>query len=467
MVDLERRALLVGAAATVAALRLGATASPRRLRRARCPLTRSRSGWPAAIPPPTGSCCGPGWRPIRSNGGGMPPDPVAVTWEVAADATFATIEATGSVNAVADLAHTVHVEVDGLASGRVLLVPVLGGGVGRAPSAARTRSRWARPTRCGSGSCPARATPAATTPRPGRTGRRRSATSGCTSATTSTRTPAAARRGRTVPTSASRSSSTGTATRSTRPTPTSRRPTTPRRSFRCGTTTRSTTTTRSWTTARARPATAPGSSTCPCACTRPDGPEPADLPTLRVGRPGELPHARRAPVPRPGAVRRRSGRLPGAPRRGPHAARGRAAGVARAEPGDVRRGVGRRRPAGRVQPVAVRRLYNDDQWDGYPQQRDRVWAMLRQRLNPVSSPATSTPPGSPRLHQTLGDVSTPRIGTELVGTSVSSRFDQALIDAAEALINALPYIEYANAGRPRATRWSTSPATGCGPPSRW
>jgi phosphodiesterase/alkaline phosphatase D-like protein len=49
------------------------------------------------------------------------------------------------------------------------------------------------------------------------------------------------------------------------------------------------------------------------------------------------------------------------------------------------------------------------------------------------------------LHQTLGDVGTPRIGTELVGTSVSSRFDPALVDAAEGIISSLPYIEYANA----------------------
>jgi phosphodiesterase/alkaline phosphatase D-like protein len=49
------------------------------------------------------------------------------------------------------------------------------------------------------------------------------------------------------------------------------------------------------------------------------------------------------------------------------------------------------------------------------------------------------------LHETLGDVSSTRIGTELVGTSVSSRFDPALADAAEAIIKALPYIEYVNA----------------------
>ena len=77
-------------------------------------------------------------------------------------------------------------------------------------------------------------------------------------------------------------------------------------------------------------------------------------------------------------------------------------------------------------------LYNNDQWDGYPQQRDRVWAMLRERPNPVVVTGDIHAAGVAALHHTLGDVSTPRIGTELVGTSVSSRFDEALIDAAEA-----------------------------------
>ena len=55
--------------------------------------------------------------PDPLNGGGMPPDPVAVTWEVAGDDAFATVVASGTVNTVADLAHTVHVEVDGLDPG--------------------------------------------------------------------------------------------------------------------------------------------------------------------------------------------------------------------------------------------------------------------------------------------------------------------------------------------------------------
>lgn len=53
--------------------------------------------------------------------------------------------------------------------------------------------------------------------------------------------------------------------------------------------------------------------------------------------------------------------------------------------------------------------------------------------------------GIARLHHDLEDVSTERIGTELVGTSVSSTFpvdDQA--EVAETLVGQLPYVEYIN-----------------------
>ena len=99
-------------------------------------------------------------------------------------------------------------------------------------------------------------------------------------------------------------------------------------------------------------------------------------------------------------------------------------------------------------PLPIGPSFNTDQWDGYPQHRDRVWSILKQRLNPVIVSGDIHAAGVAGLHETLGDVSTPRIGTELVGTSVTSRFDPALVDAAEAIIRALPYVEYAN-GRGR------------------
>jgi alkaline phosphatase D len=96
-------------------------------------------------------------------------------------------------------------------------------------------------------------------------------------------------------------------------------------------------------------------------------------------------------------------------------------------------------------PLPFGGAFNNDQWDGYPQQRDRVWAMLRQRPNPVIVTGDIHAAGVAGLHETLGDLTTTRVGTELVGTSISSRFDPALIDAAESIISSLPYIEYANA----------------------
>jgi alkaline phosphatase D len=51
-------------------------------------------------------------------GGGMPPVPARVTWEVAADETFRTIAMHGSTIALPEWAHSVHVDIDGLEPAR-------------------------------------------------------------------------------------------------------------------------------------------------------------------------------------------------------------------------------------------------------------------------------------------------------------------------------------------------------------
>ena len=107
MVDLQRRALIAGAAATVAALRLGASAlAAPAVRRAPLPADPFTLGVASGDPAADGFVLWTRLAPDPLNGGGMPPDPVAVTWEVASDPLFATVEASGSLNAVADLAHT-------------------------------------------------------------------------------------------------------------------------------------------------------------------------------------------------------------------------------------------------------------------------------------------------------------------------------------------------------------------------
>lgn len=50
--------------------------------------------------------------------GGMPPEPVAVTWELSEDEAFAKIAASGRVAAMPQLGHSVHVEIHGLRPAR-------------------------------------------------------------------------------------------------------------------------------------------------------------------------------------------------------------------------------------------------------------------------------------------------------------------------------------------------------------
>ena len=52
--------------------------------------------------------------PDPMNGGGMPQRPVDVEWQVAADERFTKISASGSTQAVPALAHSVHVDAQGL-----------------------------------------------------------------------------------------------------------------------------------------------------------------------------------------------------------------------------------------------------------------------------------------------------------------------------------------------------------------
>src|SRR5690606_21994416 len=55
-------------------------------------------------------------RPLE--GGGMPDEPVEVQWELATDDSFAFILKHGTVHAVPEMGHSVHVEVFGLEPSR-------------------------------------------------------------------------------------------------------------------------------------------------------------------------------------------------------------------------------------------------------------------------------------------------------------------------------------------------------------
>ncbi|HEU4628417.1 MAG TPA: alkaline phosphatase D family protein [Gemmatimonadaceae bacterium] len=71
-------------------------------------------------------------------GGGMPPTPVGVRWEVARDEQFRQVVRRGEAAARPELAHAVHVEVDGLEPGRVYWYRFISGG--EASPVGRTRT---------------------------------------------------------------------------------------------------------------------------------------------------------------------------------------------------------------------------------------------------------------------------------------------------------------------------------------
>ncbi|MDL4774403.1 alkaline phosphatase D family protein [Actinomadura xylanilytica] len=78
-------------------------------------------------------------QPLALDGlGGMPPHKVEVVWEVAADERFRKIVRRGRTHAVPELAHSVHVEVSGLAPGREYFYRFRAGGA-QSP-AGRTRT---------------------------------------------------------------------------------------------------------------------------------------------------------------------------------------------------------------------------------------------------------------------------------------------------------------------------------------
>ena len=116
MEPIGRRSLLLGAAATVATLRLQSAglALPSPQRAVVLGSDPFRLGVATGDPTSTGFVAWTRLAPDPAGGGGMPGAPVAVQWEVAADPGFASVVRSGTVNAVAELAHTVHVDVDGL-----------------------------------------------------------------------------------------------------------------------------------------------------------------------------------------------------------------------------------------------------------------------------------------------------------------------------------------------------------------
>jgi alkaline phosphatase D len=443
MVDLQRRALLVGAAATVATLRLGAAALAAPVRRAPLPADPFTLGVASGDPAADGFVLWTRLAPDPLNGGGMPPEVVPVTWEVGRDQAFTTIDATGVVNAIGDLAHTVHVEVDGLDPDATYWYRFAVEGWTSPVGRARTLAVGSPDAlRFGFVSC-------------------QSYASGYYTALAALATEDCdlwLHLGDYIYENAG-----GGPTRSHGPDECvtldqyrdryalyktdpdlqaahHAAPVIPiwddhevDNNYEVVDAARQAAGYRAW------------FEHLPVRLATPTGPsleifrrlEWGDLATFHMLDVRQY----RDPAPCGGALADCPERL-GEDRTllGADQQTWLQAGLAGSSAvWDV---VGQQVV---FSPLPFGGSYNNDQWDGYPQQRDRVWAMLRQRPNPVIVTGDIHAAGVAGLHATLGDVATERIGTELVGTSVSSRFDPELVEAAEAIISSLPYVEYVNA----------------------
>jgi len=91
--------------------------------------------------------------------------------------------------------------------------------------------------------------------------------------------------------------------------------------------------------------------------------------------------------------------------------------------------------------------YNQDQWDGYPIARQRVIDVLAEPSvqNPLVITGDIHAAGIGDVHLSPEDATSPKIATEFVGTSISSRFSDQLAPIAEALARELPWSRYVNA----------------------
>jgi alkaline phosphatase D len=90
-------------------------------------------------------------------------------------------------------------------------------------------------------------------------------------------------------------------------------------------------------------------------------------------------------------------------------------------------------------------LFNLDQWDGYPASRQRVIDQLAGVSNPVVITGDIHLSGLGVVTRDGADATTEPVATELVGTSISSSFPAAFVDAIGAIASASPAIHYAEA----------------------
>jgi alkaline phosphatase D len=98
-------------------------------------------------------------------------------------------------------------------------------------------------------------------------------------------------------------------------------------------------------------------------------------------------------------------------------------------------------------PLGDQVFYNLDQWDGYPAAQRRMLDLLagRREGNRVVITGDIHASGVADMWRDFDDDRSPVVATELVGTSISSDFDEAYLDIAEEAVRRAPWVQFFDA----------------------
>jgi alkaline phosphatase D len=112
-------------------------------------------------------------------------------------------------------------------------------------------------------------------------------------------------------------------------------------------------------------------------------------------------------------------------------------------------------------PLGGQDFFNLDQWDGYPPARQRVLDLLaaREDGNTVVITGDLHASGVADLLADFEDERSRALGTEFLGTSISSEFDEDYVDIAEQAVRQAPWVQYFEARHRGYVRVELTPET--------
>ena len=110
-------------------------------------------------------------------------------------------------------------------------------------------------------------------------------------------------------------------------------------------------------------------------------------------------------------------------------------------------------------PVGTSTFYNFDQWDGYVAARNRLlMSLVRHRVrNPMILSGDIHMAAAAAVRLDFDTPDAPDVANEVVATSISSRFDPALLSIVQPALEHAPWARYANAEQRGYTRITVTP----------